>query len=472
MIFAIPIELKVREFTSKVYLSYKILQNTNIDVVIGKKNVIYNFFKKNKNVFLLLKGGVRANFPFTKKHLKGNKIALLDEEGPLFNVGEYDKKTRYSKFMINNSDFILLWGKKDLDVSRSFVETLGKKTFITGHPKYDLLKKPTVEYFNKEVISIKKKYKKYVLISSNFNGGDSVNEKEINNKYYQNTLTLSEKRKNDNFLLKTEKADLENYTKIINIIINLAKKNKKTNFIFRPHPRQNVKKVKKRFPKNIKNIKVIYEHSITPWIYGSEIFIHSGCTSSFEANILKKKIIYFVANNFPKRPETYKKFGKYFNNQIYCEKYINELITNKKKHKFKKLNSNIIENYEDKVFYKILFKIFKKYKIDDKGKTNLYFDDFNKKKFKLLKNFLSVIKNFMLENKIGVSLINKIDPNLLLSKNYKEKKYTLIKKSEIVNSLNLFRKTDLIKKKYKVIDIKNDCFYLTTKKKLNIIKII
>ena len=107
MIFAIPIELKVREFTSKVYLSYKILQNTNIDVVIGKKNVIYNFFKKNKNVFLLLKGGVRANFPFTKKHLKGNKIALLDEEGPLFNVGEYDKKTRYSKFYLRQKKILI-----------------------------------------------------------------------------------------------------------------------------------------------------------------------------------------------------------------------------------------------------------------------------------------------------------------------------------------------------------------------------
>ena len=53
-----------------------------------------------------------------------------------------------------------------------------------------------------------RKYKKYVLISSNFNGGDSVNEKEINNKYYQNTLTLSEKRKNDNFLLKTPNSKL------------------------------------------------------------------------------------------------------------------------------------------------------------------------------------------------------------------------------------------------------------------------
>ena len=41
MIFAIPIELKIREFTSKIFLSHKILQKTNFDVLIGKKNLIY-----------------------------------------------------------------------------------------------------------------------------------------------------------------------------------------------------------------------------------------------------------------------------------------------------------------------------------------------------------------------------------------------------------------------------------------------
>ena len=66
MIFAIPIELKVREFTSKVYLSYKILQNTNIDVVIGKKNVIYNFFKKNNTLLIKISLKMNLIFAFTE----------------------------------------------------------------------------------------------------------------------------------------------------------------------------------------------------------------------------------------------------------------------------------------------------------------------------------------------------------------------------------------------------------------------
>ena len=37
MIIALPIEIKVRELTSKMFLTYKILKDSNSDIVIGKK---------------------------------------------------------------------------------------------------------------------------------------------------------------------------------------------------------------------------------------------------------------------------------------------------------------------------------------------------------------------------------------------------------------------------------------------------
>lgn len=66
MIIALPIEIKVRELTSKMFLTYKILKDSNSDIVIGKKNVIFNFFKNNKNVFLLFKGGAKKYFLLIK----------------------------------------------------------------------------------------------------------------------------------------------------------------------------------------------------------------------------------------------------------------------------------------------------------------------------------------------------------------------------------------------------------------------
>ena len=84
MIIAFPIEISAREYLSKLFSAYKILSETNYRVVFGKKSEIYNFYKKNKGVYLLSKGGTVENFEFKKKFPK-NKFSLLDEEGPLIN---------------------------------------------------------------------------------------------------------------------------------------------------------------------------------------------------------------------------------------------------------------------------------------------------------------------------------------------------------------------------------------------------
>ena len=42
------------------------------------------------------------------------------------------------------------------------------KKLVIGHPKYDLLKKPYVNFWKTEVDEIKKKYGNYVLFNSSF----------------------------------------------------------------------------------------------------------------------------------------------------------------------------------------------------------------------------------------------------------------------------------------------------------------
>ena len=83
MIVALPIEISVREFISKL-LCLSILRNTNYRVVLGKKSEVYNFYKKNRGVYLISKGGTIKSFQFKKK-ISNNRLSILDEEGPLIN---------------------------------------------------------------------------------------------------------------------------------------------------------------------------------------------------------------------------------------------------------------------------------------------------------------------------------------------------------------------------------------------------
>ena len=116
---------------NKIYLASQVLKNTDFNILIGKKVKIYDFFKKNKNVVLLSKGGVR-NFKFSDAHLKNNKIIILDEEGPILNIGHYDLKLRTSNFLLSRCENFILWGQEDLKANKNF--KVNKKISYFGAP--------------------------------------------------------------------------------------------------------------------------------------------------------------------------------------------------------------------------------------------------------------------------------------------------------------------------------------------------
>ena len=60
-------------------------------------------------------------------------------------------------YIRNNSEFHILKNIKKID-----------KVKLYGHPKFDVLKKPFINLFNKEVAYIKKRYKNFYLINSSF----------------------------------------------------------------------------------------------------------------------------------------------------------------------------------------------------------------------------------------------------------------------------------------------------------------
>ena len=92
--------------------------------------------------------------------------------------------------------------------------------------------------------------------------------------------------------------DFKLYLKTISYFKTLAKKNPKINFLFRPHPRQNIDLVKKRFGKLTKNLFIEKKYPVTSYINACSLFMHRGCTTVLEAAQLNKKIIYLKKFNY------------------------------------------------------------------------------------------------------------------------------------------------------------------------------
>ena len=195
MTILLPIEIKVREFHSKIFLASKLLDKTKFDIVIGEKNKVYNLFKHNEGVYLLSKGGPRLRFSFDKKIFKKNFLGILDEEGPISNFDINEKKSRLHKDILKNLDDYFLWGIEDLKKNKPFLSRFKKNLYIFGHPKFDILKKNHIKFYQKEINNLKKKYGKFIFISSSFPVDQIMSQSSFNKFRFDNFFFVMEKKK-------------------------------------------------------------------------------------------------------------------------------------------------------------------------------------------------------------------------------------------------------------------------------------
>ena len=460
MTILLPIEIKVREFHSKIFLASKLLDKTNFDVVIGEKNKVYNLFKHNHGVYLLSKGGPRLRFSFDKKIYDKNFLGILDEEGPISNLDIYSRKSRLHKDILKNSDDYFLWGNKDLEVNKPLLKKFGKNLHIFGHPKFDILKTKFIKFYQKEINSLKKKYGKFIFIPSSFRADQIMKDSDGDKFRLENFFYVMEKKKD---LIKKDvsnylKVEKENYLNLISLVKKIASQNPNINIIFRPHPRQRIDLVKKRFGNKNKNIKVIYDGVITPWIAACELYLHGGCTSFLEAASLEKKIVYFVSAEHKNKAKMFKKFGYYFNDLSKCLKFMNSNIKQKKFNLKKSSRPKfIIANSDKKLLFFEKFSNFLNKKYSNKLKKLKYFYNEKNTFNKYLSNKKALIKRMSLETPILSDILFKMDGSNILTQEYKLQKFPNLLKKEVQDCLHL--KTGS-KKKIIIEKLSENLFYL------------
>ena len=417
-IFCIPLEVKNREFLSKIFLSYKLINKINCQVIIGDRKKMFVDFKKSKNLIYFYKGGGPHLTKIFFKHVKDkNLLFTLDEEGPIFTMFDYDLNTKISNRYCNLFDGIFVWGKKDLEIYKSRL-TKTNNIAVTGHPKYDLLKSPYKKIFDKEVSTIKKKYKKFIFFPSHYASDYKMNLSEY--EVYLKKIYPKYSKKIMNYILE----DKIYYLDTVKIMKQIALICPKSLFIFRPHPGQDIKKVKKTFGKIPKNLKIIYKHTVTPWIIASDLFIHAGCTTSYEASVLKKKIIHLHNKNYR---DQWPKIGTLVETSLKDKNLdkLKYLIDNKLKLKQSKINDKIQNSNYKNYFHNYFLNYLKKKDFLNK-KPNLVLRDYNLKDTNY-KRYLSKVKEKLIDIKFLDNLKDKLPDSFLLSKKIKKKKFKIEK---------------------------------------------
>jgi surface carbohydrate biosynthesis protein len=452
MILCFPIEIKVREFLPKLLLTYSILKKKNVSVILGEKRNLFINYHKSKDLIVFWKGGGSHLINFFKEINKRNYLFNLEEEGPVDKFKAHDIDLKIKKNLLNLFDKNFIWGRSDLIHFKKKNNNTNIYS-VFGHPKYDLLKEPYVGIFNSYVNKIKKEYKKFVFIPSSFGTDAYITEENYKiylYKIYKNNLSVD----------KAIEAEKMNYLSLIEIIKILAKDNKDIQFVFRPHPSQNIDLVKNSFGKIPNNIKIIYNYSVTPWIIACDLYLHSGCTTVFEAAILKKKIIYYTNQDSYLYYDKFEKIGKFFVNDKKCKDYINLLLKKKinYKYNYNSVVNKVIYNYKKTISFCNNFTNLLQRKYIQRIEPLLVFHDYKEKNFFFYKKILSVIKLVIFKFPLLLKLISFFKSNFVFDSYYKRNKFTFISKNEISYFLNKFSSLENKNYKYKINQIRNNVF--------------
>jgi surface carbohydrate biosynthesis protein len=423
----IPIEVSSREMLYKIYLC-NVLTSQGFECFVGSKSEI-NFLIEKFNGFIYLdKGFHKGNSEnIHKKIIKNNGVVVsLDEEGAVDFEDGSTLKVRYDEKLFDAANVVFLWGEYQLELLKDVIKGKAKCT-VSGHPRFELLRKEFHFLYDDDVVALKKKYGGYILINTNMGFGNNIRGDEFVNQNYVGRF------KNIDKIINNDKIKLKYFISLIDKLSDLE-----YNIVIRPHPEEDIKIYQEAFGLK-KNIYITNIKSVIPWILGCETMIHSDCTTGIESLMLGKKSIAFVPNELDKEFLTILPLAA---SKVICSQVeILNLI------KYKEYNEPVV--YEDypwlknnfnypgdsfEIISEIIDKIYCESKVDRLSATEMLFRGFkNKVKF-LFKGNDELIKR------------KRKDFNFNNLKEYHEKivnrhtKYKDNKLYKVYNDLYLFKK--------------------------------
>ena len=286
MNFFIPIEIKNRDYLSRLLIAYY-ASKKGYDVYIGSKSKIDTFVQTSSPGIYLGLVTTKTYSKFYKILKKKNfKIFVIDEEGLITFDDKMYLDLKVSKDSLECIETLFTWGIEHKEIiSKKFPE-FSSKIISTGTPRFDLFDVKLRTVFKKKVEKIKKEFGEFILICGSFSFVNHFT-KDLN---YLEVLKSQKVIKNDDDerrFLKYCEYNKQSFNNFIYLTKELSKKYKSHNFIYRPHPAENIEVYKEKF-KNFENIFIESDNTLIEWIIASKCIVHSYCTSSIEALLVDK----------------------------------------------------------------------------------------------------------------------------------------------------------------------------------------
>ena len=295
----LPVEIRQRDLDARILIAAHLL-HAGVSVVIGQQWGVFGNIKKFPPGIALFKtvnqlqAAAMAAF-----HDKGHLVAATDEE-VLDCVEDACFLESFSQTAADHCHLFLAQNEPHKTAVERRFPALSGRISVVGNSRVDMLSpkhRPVVE---SEAQSEAMAHRPYILFNTNFGQINSIWRKP------SYVMAIAEKvgwvDPNNPESVRRYESILEwerlNHDQLIPLITWAADNLRDHKIVIRPHPAEVVKIWHKRFGDR-DNVLIVPRSNPYPWMLGSELVVHTQCTTGLEAALLGKTTLNLKPSRHP-----------------------------------------------------------------------------------------------------------------------------------------------------------------------------
>lgn len=164
----LPIEIKVREFHSKLLFALFAAERGFETVLGGQLELIDRMPRLGNGIYIDKSTAITKREWFKKCRQMGNYVAAWDEEGLLYLNDEVYHATRMDPESFGMTDLFFTWGPHHTRTILAKYPDASDRVVPVGNPRMDLLRPEFIGYCDDRVAELRRKHGRMILINTNF----------------------------------------------------------------------------------------------------------------------------------------------------------------------------------------------------------------------------------------------------------------------------------------------------------------
>ena len=277
----LPIEIKVREFHSKLLFSLFAAERGYETIMGGQIELIERMPKLSKGIYIDKSTAITKREWFRTCRALGNHVAAWDEEGLVYLSDEVYHVTRMDPESFGMTDLFFTWGPSHTRTVVSTYPEAVDRVVPVGNPRMDLLRPQFRGYCDERVEELRRKHGRLLLINTNFALHNFVKGSEAAASIFD---PYPLKNKND--LLKGwydfQKLGYEGFLEAASAMYERFPDH---TIVIRPSPAEKIEPWVRHFDGKQRGL-VSKEGNVVEWIRAADAVVHFNCTTSIEAFLL------------------------------------------------------------------------------------------------------------------------------------------------------------------------------------------